>query len=92
MFNLKHHSPNSAHMLPIDNTHHTMIVTILILECAWHFYASLSKPTINEALDKAYSQYQASNTYDATIRQFSAPPKEYSILNYTEFILNHHLL
>jgi len=69
----------------------SIIVTILILEHACLFHASLSKPTVNEALDKAYFQYQASNTYDAVIRQFVAPSKKYSVLQFIEFILNLHL-
>jgi hypothetical protein len=43
-------------------------------------------------LDKAYSQYMASNTHDAVIKQLSAPPETYSILQFTEFILGHHLI
>jgi hypothetical protein len=66
-------------------------VTILILEQASLFYASLPKLTLIEALDKAYFEYQASNTHDAVIKQFVAPFKEYSILQFTEFILNHSL-
>jgi len=66
-------------------------VAILILEHACLFYISLSKPSVNEALDKAFSQYQASDVHNAVIRQFLAAPNEYSIEQFTEFILNHHL-
>jgi hypothetical protein len=65
-------------------------VTLLILEHACLFYGSLSKPTANEALEKAYSQYQASDVHDAVMKSFPAPPREYSIKEYTEFILTHH--
>jgi len=68
-----------------------MIVTILILEHASYFYASVSEPTTEEALDKAYSKYQASNTHNAMIQQFVTPFKEYSTLQFTEFILSHSL-
>jgi hypothetical protein len=63
-----------------------MIVTILILEHACLFYVSLSKPSVDEALDKAFSQYQASDAHNAVIRQFLAAPNEYSIEKFTEFI------
>jgi hypothetical protein len=68
-----------------------MTATILILEPACLSYASLSKPTIEEALDRAYSQYQASGIHNAVIRQFLAPFKEYSIQQFTEFILGSRL-
>lgn len=61
------------------------------MENACLFYASSSKPTIEEALDKAYSQYQALGIHNAVIRQFLAPSKEYSIQQFTEFILESHL-
>jgi hypothetical protein len=66
-------------------------VTILILQHACLFHASSSKPTVNEALDYAYSQYQASNTHNTAIRKFVAPSEKYSVLQITEFILNHQL-
>ena len=66
------------------------IVTILILEHACLSYISRSEPTLAEALDWAYSQFCASNIQIDLIKQFSAPPKEYSILQFTEFILKHH--
>jgi hypothetical protein len=61
------------------------------MEHAYLFYASFSKPTIEEALDKAYSQYQASGIHNAVIRQFIAPFKEYSIQQFIKFILDSHL-
>jgi hypothetical protein len=64
---------------------------ILILEHACLSYASQFKPTRNEALDGAYSQYYASNIHINLSNEFSGLPKEYSILHFTEFILSHHL-
>jgi hypothetical protein len=66
-------------------------VIILILEHACLSFASQSKPTKDEALDVAYSQYCASGVHDELMKQFSAAPKEYSILQFTEFILKNRL-
>jgi hypothetical protein len=66
-------------------------VTILILEHACLFHASSSKPTVNDALDKAYSQYQASETHDAVVIHFVPPSKKYSVLQFADFILNYRL-
>jgi hypothetical protein len=67
------------------------IVSILILEHTSLYEASSSRPTLNQALDRAYSQYRAFNTHNAVISQFSAAPQTYSIIQFTEFILGHHL-
>jgi hypothetical protein len=67
------------------------IVTILILENACLSFASQFKPGRDKALDQAYSQCCASGVYNKVIKQFFAPPKGYSILQFREFILNHHL-
>jgi hypothetical protein len=48
-------------------------------------------PTLDHALDRAYSQYRASNTHNAVIEQFSAAPQTYSILQFTEFMLGYRL-
>jgi len=69
-----------------NNPHHTMIVIILILE-----YASLIKKNSTEPLDKAYSQYINSDTHNAVQECFLVSPNQYSILQFTEFILKHHL-
>jgi hypothetical protein len=61
------------------------------MEYAGLHFASSSQITINEALDKACSQYKASNVHDMVIKQFSAPYKEYSMMQLEEFILQHHL-
>jgi len=74
-----------------DTIHHTMIVTILLLEGACLFYASSARPTLNKALNMAHSQYVDSNIFEAVMEQFSATPEEYSALQFTEFILKNHL-
>jgi hypothetical protein len=67
------------------------IVSILILENACLSYTSQSKPTRDEALDQAYSRYCTSNIHIDLTKQFHAPPKTYSFLQFMEFILRHHL-
>jgi len=74
-----------------DNLHHELIVLILILEHACLSYASQSELTTDMALNQAYSLYCASDIYIEIIKEFSAPPKEYSILQFTDFILKHRL-
>ena len=64
-------------------------MVILILEHACLSYASESRPTQDEALDEAYSRYCASGIHNELTEQFSAHPQEYSILQFTEFILTH---
>ena len=64
---------------------------ILILDCASLFYASRSRPTLEEALDQAYSQYKSSDTHNAVKEQFSLPIQEYSISQLEEFVLSHRL-
>ena len=66
-------------------------VIILILEHACLSNTSQSRPTTDEALDWAYSQCCASNIYIDLTKQFSASHKEYSIIQFTEFILKHRL-
>jgi len=74
-----------------NNSHHNLIVTILILEHASLLYASQSKSTRDEALDRACSRYSASGVHSEVTEQFFAPPTEYSTLQFTEFILKHRL-
>jgi hypothetical protein len=66
-------------------------VSIVILEHASLYYHSSSRPTLDQALDRAYAQYGASKTYDAVIQQFSAPSQTYSVLQFTDFILKYRL-
>jgi hypothetical protein len=66
------------------------LVTILILEHACLLYASLSRPSLEWALVNSISQYQASDTHSAVMRQFTAP-QEYSVSQFVEFILEHRL-
>ena len=67
------------------------IVTIFILGRASLFYASPSRPTLDDALDQACSQYKFSDTHNAVKEQFLLPPKQYSISEFTEFVLSHRL-
>ena len=67
------------------------IVTILILDRASLVYASPSRPTLENALDHACSQYESSGTHNAVKEQFSLPPEQYSISQFTEFVLSHRI-
>ena len=67
------------------------IAITLILEHTCLYYVSQSRPTKDEALDKAYSQYMASGVHNAITMQFAAPPSKYSISQLAEFILKHRL-
>ena len=62
---------------------------ILILEHAGLFLASSYRPTLNEALDKAYSQYESSDVHTVVKKEFPQPPGQYSIPQFTDFILEH---
>jgi len=64
---------------------------VIILEHACLLHASQLHPTIKEALDRAFSQYRSSDIHNAVRKQFSAPPMQYTILQYTEFIVEHRL-
>jgi len=68
------------------------IVTTLILDRASLFYAFPFRSTLEDALDQAYSQYKSSNTHNAVKEQFFLPPKQYSVSQFTEFVLSHHRL
>jgi hypothetical protein len=62
-----------------------------MLDRASLFYASASRPTLEDALDQAYYQYKSSDTHNAVKEQFSRHPKRYSISQFTEFVLSHRL-
>jgi hypothetical protein len=64
---------------------------ILILENACLYHASQPKPTSHKALDQAYSQYCASGVHSEVTKQFFASPANYSIFQFTEFLLMHRL-
>jgi len=74
-----------------NDTHHAMIVMILILECASISYASPSSPTLHESLDHAYSQYMSSDIHIAVKQQLSLSPNHYSVDELVEFVLRHRL-
>jgi hypothetical protein len=64
-------------------------VAILILNHTSLDRASDSRPTLDEALDRAYSRYLSSNTLSLIELVFSASPEEYSVAQFTGFILIH---
>ena len=67
------------------------IVSILILDRATFLHASPSHPTRDGALAQAYSQYKSSDTHNVVKQQFSQSPEQYSISQFTEFVLSHRL-
>ena len=67
------------------------IATVLILEYATILFASPSRPSRVEVLDKACSQFIYSNTHGAVNRLFLPSPKLYSAQQFTEFLLMHRL-
>ena len=67
------------------------IVTVLILDHAALLYASPSRPVLDHALNQAYSRYESSGTHNAAKEQFPLSPKQYSILEFTEFVLSHRI-
>jgi hypothetical protein len=67
------------------------IAIILILDNASLFYASQPQPDRTAALDRAYSRYMTSDTHTTAAHKFSALSAEYTIPQFTEFILAHRL-
>ena len=67
------------------------IATVLILEYTTILFASPSRPSRVEALDKACSQFIYSNTHGAVNQLFLPSPKLYSTQEFTEFLLMHRL-
>ena len=67
------------------------IATVLILEYASILFASPSRPSRVEALDKACSQFIYSNTHNTVNRLFLLSPKLDSTQQFTEFLLMHRL-
>ena len=86
-----HHKLIGMLLLPILQFLTSKIVTILILEYVCLYHASQSKPTRDEALDRAYSRYCASGVHSEVTKQFFAVPAEYSIIQFTEFLLKRRL-
>jgi len=74
-----------------DDTHHVLIAVTIILDYACLIYASQLNPTREDALERAYSRYTSSDFHNIVRTQFSAPPMQYSTLQFVEFILNHRL-
>ena len=67
------------------------VASILILDRTSILYASPSRPTLEGALDQAYYQYKCSDTHNAVKEQFSFRLKQYSISQFTDFVLSHRL-
>ena len=67
------------------------IASILILDRACLFYAPASRLSLEDALDQAYSLYKSSGIHIVVKEQFSLRPEQYSILQFTEFVLSHRL-
>ena len=78
------------HFIPLQHLT-SKIAIILILDHACLSYVSRSKPTHMKALIKAYSRYKASGVRNTITMRFSAHPTQYSIRDFTEFILEHRL-
>jgi len=74
-----------------DDTHHVLIAITIILDHACIVYASELRPTREAALLRAYSRYSTSDIHTAVRKQFSAPPLQYSTIQFIEFILNNRL-
>jgi len=78
----------------IDDTHHghhLLIAITIILEHACVIFASHLDQLREDALDRAYSRYGSSDLHIAVRNQFSAPPMQYSALQFIEFVLKHRL-
>jgi len=73
-----------------DNAYHILIALILILEYVCRCYALRPQEEKIEAVEKAYVRYRSSETHNAVTKQFPAST-QYSILEFTEFILEHRL-
>jgi hypothetical protein len=67
------------------------IAITIILEHACLLFASKLNPIRERALDRACSQYKSSDIHHKVREQFSAPPIQYSIFQFTEFIIQHRL-
>jgi hypothetical protein len=64
---------------------------IIILEYACRFRTSSPDSSRKKALDKAYSRYKRSGTHNVVKSQFHGSPNQYSISQFTEFIIRHRL-
>jgi len=89
--NLSSFLANSPLLTISDDTHHVLIAMTIILDDACIFYASELHPTREAALVRAYSRYSSSDIHIAVRKQFSAPPMQYSTLQFIKFILNNRL-
>jgi hypothetical protein len=67
------------------------IATVLILEYTAILYVSPSRPSREEAFEKACSQFIYSNSHNAVNRLFLLSPKPYSTQQFIEYLLMHRL-
>jgi hypothetical protein len=65
-------------------------VITIVLEKACLIFASQGNPR-DQAVDMAYSIYRSSGIHHEVTMQFSDHPMEYSICQFTDFILEHRL-
>ena len=87
-----HITPSLVHFCRLPSQFLTSNIAVtLILEHACLSYASQHDSDRDEALDGAYSRYTSSDFHNEVPRHFSAPPTQYSVLQFTEFILEHRL-
>ena len=87
---LKLESESAIHISHLSHLSDLMMNDdILILDRASHLYASASRPTFEDVLDEACSQYRSSGTHDAVKEQFSRSLYQCSTLQFTEFVLSH---
>jgi hypothetical protein len=64
---------------------------IVIIEHACLLFTSQHGLTRDEAVDIAYDRYKSSGFHTEVTTQFPASPVQYTILQFTEFILKHRL-
>ena len=64
---------------------------IIVLDHATLFHASPSRPTLDRALDQACSRYKSSNIHNTIKEHFTRPPKQYTVTQFTDFVLRHRL-
>jgi len=67
------------------------LVAILVLDRASLFHAPPLRLTLDNALYQACFRYKSSDTHNAVKEQFPLPRKQYSISQFTEFVLSHRL-
>jgi len=88
-----HITPSLVHFCRLPSQFLTSnIVVTLILEHACLSHASERDSARDKALDGAYSRYISSDFHNEVSERFPAPPTQYSVSQFTEFILEHRLM